>query len=33
MGIIVRETSTGEVLFLEKGADSVMSRIVQYNDW
>ncbi|KAG6333074.1 hypothetical protein ID866_6016 [Astraeus odoratus] len=33
MGIVVRETQTGEVLFLQKGADVVMARIVQRNDW
>ncbi|KAH7882069.1 hypothetical protein F5I97DRAFT_1989102 [Phlebopus sp. FC_14] len=33
MGTVVRETQTGEVLFLQKGADVVMSRIVQKNDW
>ena len=33
MGIIVRDKSTGEILFYMKGADVVMSTIVQYNDW
>ena len=33
MGIIVRDTSTHEILFLQKGADVVMSKIVQRNDW
>ncbi|KIM57827.1 hypothetical protein SCLCIDRAFT_129566 [Scleroderma citrinum Foug A] len=33
MGIVVRETQTGELLFLQKGADVVMARIVQRNDW
>ncbi|KAL1916153.1 uncharacterized protein VTP21DRAFT_6157 [Calcarisporiella thermophila] len=33
MGIIVRDIQTGEITFYEKGADVVMSRIVQYNDW
>ncbi|KIJ61190.1 hypothetical protein HYDPIDRAFT_138015 [Hydnomerulius pinastri MD-312] len=33
MGIVVRETHTGEILFLQKGADVVMARIVQRNDW
>ena len=33
MGIIVRDHSTGEITFYEKGADAVMSQIVQYNDW
>lgn len=33
MGIIVRDTSTHEIIFLQKGADVVMSKIVQRNDW
>ncbi|KAJ1645709.1 putative aminophospholipid-translocase [Coemansia asiatica] len=33
MGIIVRSQTTGEILFIQKGADAVMTRIVQYNDW
>lgn len=33
MGIIVRDTHSGEIMFLQKGADSVMARIVQRNDW
>ncbi|KAJ9123974.1 hypothetical protein QFC22_000765 [Naganishia vaughanmartiniae] len=33
MGIIVREAATGEVTFVQKGADVVMSAIVQKNDW
>ncbi|KAK7024311.1 putative aminophospholipid-translocase [Paramarasmius palmivorus] len=33
MGIIVRETSSGEIQFLQKGADVVMAKIVQRNDW
>ena len=33
MGIIVRDKSTGEIIFYMKGADVVMSAIVQYNDW
>ncbi|KAF7315289.1 Phospholipid-transporting ATPase [Mycena indigotica] len=33
MGIIVRDSATGEITFLQKGADVVMSRIVQRNDW
>ncbi|KAF9172112.1 putative aminophospholipid-translocase [Mortierella sp. AD011] len=33
MGIIVRDLTTGEITFLEKGADVVMTKIVQYNDW
>jgi len=33
MGIIVRESKTGQITFYLKGADVVMSSIVQYNDW
>ena len=33
MGIVIREIETGDVLFYEKGADVVMARIVQKNDW
>ncbi|XP_059477594.1 probable phospholipid-transporting ATPase IIB isoform X2 [Neocloeon triangulifer] len=33
MGVIVKEESTGEITFYLKGADMVMSGIVQYNDW
>ena len=33
MGIVVRDSSTGEVCFYEKGADTVMAKIVTYNDW
>lgn len=33
MGIIVKEVNTGEITFYLKGADVVMSSIVQYNDW
>uniref|UniRef100_A0A8D2LPF2 Phospholipid-transporting ATPase n=1 Tax=Varanus komodoensis TaxID=61221 RepID=A0A8D2LPF2_VARKO len=33
MGIIVRDESTGEIMFYMKGADVVMAGIVQYNDW
>ncbi|KAH8403327.1 hypothetical protein KR222_010825 [Zaprionus bogoriensis] len=33
MGIIVRESKTGQITFYLKGADVVMSTIVQYNDW
>ncbi len=33
MGILVRDERTGEITFYMKGADTVMSRIVQYNDW
>ena len=33
MGIIVRDRVKGEIFFYMKGADTVMSKIVQYNDW
>ncbi|VDD86147.1 unnamed protein product, partial [Enterobius vermicularis] len=33
MGIIVKDETTDEVSFLMKGADTVMSAMVQYNDW
>jgi phospholipid-translocating ATPase len=33
MGIIVQDTSTKEILFLQKGADVVMAKIVLRNDW
>ncbi|KAL4246411.1 Phospholipid-transporting ATPase [Abortiporus biennis] len=33
MGIIVRDMQTGEITFLQKGADVVMAKIVQRNDW
>jgi len=33
MGIVVRDTQTGEITFLQKGADVVMAKIVQRNDW
>ncbi len=33
MGIIVRDTASGELSFLQKGADVVMAKIVQRNDW
>ncbi|KAJ1986960.1 putative aminophospholipid-translocase [Coemansia spiralis] len=33
MGIIVRNRLNGDIFFIQKGADAVMSRIVQYNDW
>ncbi|KIJ34965.1 hypothetical protein M422DRAFT_181491 [Sphaerobolus stellatus SS14] len=33
MGIIIRDTKTGEITFLQKGADVVMVKIVQQNDW
>jgi phospholipid-translocating ATPase len=33
MGIVVRDAETREIAFLQKGADVVMARIVQRNDW
>ena len=33
MGIVVRDTVSGEFSFLQKGADVVMAKIVQRNDW
>ena len=33
MGIVVKDSQTGEITFLQKGADVVMSKIVQRNDW
>lgn len=33
MGIVVRDKSNGDVMFLQKGADVIMTRIVQRNDW
>uniref|UniRef100_A0A060T2A0 Phospholipid-transporting ATPase n=1 Tax=Blastobotrys adeninivorans TaxID=409370 RepID=A0A060T2A0_BLAAD len=33
MGIVVRDKSRNEIWFFQKGADTVMSRIVQHNDW
>ncbi|CAL1698399.1 unnamed protein product [Somion occarium] len=33
MGIVVRDSQTGEITFLQKGADVVMAKIVQRNDW
>jgi hypothetical protein len=33
MGIVVRDTISGEFSFLQKGADVVMVKIAQHNDW
>ncbi|EDV26080.1 uncharacterized protein TRIADDRAFT_55823 [Trichoplax adhaerens] len=33
MGIILKDHTSNEIFFLMKGADAVMSNIVQYNDW
>lgn len=33
MGIVVQDVQTGDITFLQKGADVVMAKIVQRNDW
>ncbi|CAO1635680.1 unnamed protein product [Jaminaea pallidilutea] len=33
MGIVIRERSSGDITFYQKGADVVMARIVAQNDW
>lgn len=33
MGIIVRDCQTRDILFLLKGADTIMAQIIQYSDW
>ncbi|KAI9221330.1 aminophospholipid-transporting P-type ATPase [Blastocladiella britannica] len=33
MGIVLRNVDSQEIMFLQKGADAVMTRLVQYNDW
>ena len=33
MGIIVKDKAKNEIWFFQKGADMVMSKIVQHNDW
>lgn len=33
MGIVVRDVQKDEIWFMEKGADTVMARIVSSNDW
>ncbi|WVN86015.1 uncharacterized protein L203_101173 [Cryptococcus depauperatus CBS 7841] len=33
MGIIVKERETGEIMFVQKGADVVMGAIIGKNDW
>ena len=33
MGIIVRDEQLDEYWFMQKGADTVMSKIVESNDW
>lgn len=33
MGIVVRDVSSNDIFFLQKGADVVMTKIVMRNDW
>lgn len=33
MGIVIRERDTGSMMFVQKGADVIMSKLVQKNDW
>ena len=33
MGIIVRDRTSGQIIFVQKGADAIMSKIVLRNDW
>ncbi len=33
MGVIAQARDTGEITLYVKGADSVLARAVQYNDW
>lgn len=33
MGVIVRDETTDEIALIMKGADTVMSSMVLYNDW
>lgn len=33
MGIIIKDNQSGEIWFMEKGADTVMNTIVNNNDW
>jgi phospholipid-translocating ATPase len=33
MGIIIRDRSSNQILFVQKGADVIMTKIVQKNDW
>ncbi len=33
MGVIVQARDTGEITLYDKGADSVLARGIQYNDW
>ena len=31
--ILIQDSGSGEITFYMKGADTVMSRVVQYSDW
>lgn len=33
MGIVIKDIETGEITFVQKGADVVMAKIVERNDW
>lgn len=33
MGIVVRDRSSGDISFFQKGADVIMTKLVQRNDW
>jgi phospholipid-translocating ATPase len=33
MGIVVKDATSGEIFFFQKGADVIMSKLVQKNDW
>ena len=33
MGIVICDTQTGDITFLQKGAEVVMVKIIQRNDW
>jgi phospholipid-translocating ATPase len=33
MGVVIRDTQTGDITFLQKDADAVMAKIEQRNDW
>ena len=33
MGIVLKNKSTGQIMFYQKGADVIMSKIVMYNHW
>ena len=33
MGIVIRDRASGAITFVQKGADTIMARLVQRNDW